>query len=354
MYKFSKLIYALLLVVLIVWLLPWFYEFALFKPESSPFTLYSRVIDDFVFTEVNAENQLIRKDSKGNEYTAKEFDNILPLFYARQLVADARFPDSITGVPVSPQEVQIHNFVFRSTPSEINKPSKGLYFLLEAMSGRVDLSMPSDVFRITSSGIEFVEMENNAIDKEKSKLFTDLMLKKDFVFPAKLIEGNPSTRKDYDEGYLLTDQENKLYHLKMLQGKPYLRVINLPEGLKLTKLFVTEFRGKRTLGLLVDEQHKLYALTPDYSIKQVEVPSFDPNKEVITLFGNLFHWTVQVTGEGADRFYAIDAKDYTLIREYICKAKNDSFADKYRNVLMPIRLTFTSGYDKFVKPRINE
>ena len=96
---------------------------------------------------------LIRRDQSGNNYTQEQTDSILPLFYVRQLMADERFPDSLMGVPVSPRQVQITNFNFRVSAADINAPSVPLYPLLESMSGRVDLKMPDDVFRITPHGI---------------------------------------------------------------------------------------------------------------------------------------------------------------------------------------------------------
>ena len=73
------------------------------------------------------------------------------------------------------------------------------------MSGRVDLSMPDDVFRVTSKGLEFIGMKTNTIDTDKSQLFTEAMVKKGFKFPCP--GGNPTTRKEYDEGYLILDNE---------------------------------------------------------------------------------------------------------------------------------------------------
>ena len=43
-----------------------------------------------------------------------------------------------------------------------------------SMSGRVDLSMPDDVFRVTSKGLEFIGMKTNTVDTDKSQLFTEL------------------------------------------------------------------------------------------------------------------------------------------------------------------------------------
>lgn len=58
----------------------------------------------------------MRRDRGGRTYTDREFDSILPTFYARQLLNDERFPDSLCGVAVTPRLLQSENFMFRSTP----------------------------------------------------------------------------------------------------------------------------------------------------------------------------------------------------------------------------------------------
>ena len=244
---------------------------------------------------------------------------------------------------VTPRLLQSENFMFRSTPAEINKPRTGLYPLLESMSGRVDLEMPDDVFRITSSGIEFVVMATNRIDRGKSDRFTEAMTRKGFRFPALAVAGNPSTRKEYDEGYLLLDASWQLFHLKQVKGRPYVRAIDLPEGVQPEHLFVTEFPSRRTLGFLTDTENGFHVLSkPSYEIVRVGIPGWNPESESLTVIGNMFDWTVRVTGAGADRYYAVDARrEYRLI---------DSMVYGSERTPLP-GLVFTSYDDGYVKPR---
>ena len=47
MKRFSQILLYVTIVLLLVWQLPWCYNFFTSKPEKTPFTLYSFVIDDF-------------------------------------------------------------------------------------------------------------------------------------------------------------------------------------------------------------------------------------------------------------------------------------------------------------------
>lgn len=341
MKRFSTILLYVTIAFLLLWQIPWCYNFFAVKPAKTPFTLYSSVIGDFTMMG-QEEGKTIRRDLAGNIYSEAAFDSILPMFYFRQLMSDERFPDTINGIAVTPKIVQTENFNFRSVPSDINAPSIGLYPLMESMSGRVDLKMPDDVLRITAQGIEFIDMASNSVKTEKSLLFTEAMTKKGFRFPAREIAGNPTVKKEYDEGYLLLDTDYRLFHLKQVKGRPYVRAIALPEGLKIKHLYLTEFRNKKTLAFMTDTDNAFWVLkSRTYDIIKSGIPSFNPETDALTIIGNLFDWTVRVTTPTHDNYYALDAGNYSLIK----KLENES--DVY---FMP-GITFTSYSDKYVMPR---
>ena len=244
MTRFAKIFFWFLVTVLVLWQLPWAIDYLTVKPANTPFTLYSEVLGDFAMIG-HDDKEPLYLDRRGKHYTRREFDSLLPLFYARQLMTDGRFPDTVAGRPVTLREVQQASFIFRSTPKDLNRPSPGIHFLLESLSGRVDLTMPSDAFRLTERGVEFIDMASNRIDSAKSARFTATMRRKGVRFPVREIAGNPTARKEYDEGYVLLDADGRLFHLKMVQGRPYVRAVELPEGVRLRHLFITEFRSRR-------------------------------------------------------------------------------------------------------------
>lgn len=337
----GKTIFVLLVLTLLIWQIPSLLRFACAKPGRSPFVLYSNVIGNFAIVKSDGDKN-VYTDSKGNLYSEREFDSLLPAFYARQLYSEGRFPDSIQHQAVKYPQVVQHNFFFRSRPSDINQVRPRLYFLLEAMSGRVDLEMPGDAFRITTQGIEFIDMESNRVNEEKSRVFTDMMKSKGFVFPASYISGDPNARKDYDEGYVLTDREGKLFHLKMLRGTPYFRAVELPQGVVPEHLFITEFPSRATLALFTTGQHGLYALCmPGYQVKKIDIPSFDPISESLLVIGNMFDWTICISSGDTTSYYAVSAQDFSLLGQY--------------QVSEPVThipgLVFTSSMDQWVRPR---
>ena len=162
MVRYSKIFFVFILLVLSFWLIPWFYHFMTAQPIRNPFTLYSCIIDDFACLDYSENKGIQYKDRNGHLYSDRQFDSILPFFYYHQLASDGRLPDSLNGIKLTPQKIGLTNFIFRQSASDINKTVPHLYPLLEAMSGRVDLQMPGDVFRL-SDRIEFIDMTTNTI-----------------------------------------------------------------------------------------------------------------------------------------------------------------------------------------------
>ena len=354
MIKTIKTGVLLVSVLLLAWQLPWFYTFLLASPARSPFTLYSCITHSFASISYDAEGKVVGRDFKGNTYTERQFDSILPMFYYRQLASEGRFPSQIEGVAVDVGDAERSGFIFRTSPSEINRRSPGLYQLLESRPARVDFKSPTDVFRITGDGFEFVVMETNTLDREKSDAFTRAMRDEGFAFPARVVAGNASTRKEYDNGYFIADNEFKVYHLKQVRGRPFVRRTDISPSLEIRRIFVTEFADRRLFGFLVDKDDRFYALeTGDYSLHELPVGTFDPAQEGMMIVGDMFYWTVILQGLGTERLVAVNARDYSRVDAYAPESAPEAW-ERRAEYLFPFSLSFTSPLDGYVKPRLGD
>ncbi|MDE5945238.1 MAG: DUF4857 domain-containing protein [Rikenella sp.] len=355
MIRLSKILLFGLAAFLASWVVPWAYGLAEGGRDFSPFTLYSSVSGNFVWLE-SSERGVARRDATGRSFTDKQFDSLLPFFYYRQLVADGRFPDSIRGIPVTPRTAQNGTFMFRSSPRQVNADRPAIYPLLESMSGRVDLESPSDVFRIDRHGITFIDCATNSTEEEKSATFGETMRRKGFVFPARTIAGNPTVRKEYDEGFFITDSTGRLFHLKQTVGRPFVRSVELPEGIEPVHIFVTEFRGRQYFAFLVDASGGFHVLTTgDYATHRVDVPPVDPTRQGIMIVGNPFDWTLKISDpDGAEHLYAIDGTTFGRIAEMHYPTPEPTALEQAARYLFPFRLTFTSRFDNEVRPRLSD
>lgn len=355
MLRFFQLLLIGISIALLAYLLPWLYRFATLSPEAKTFVVYSRMIDDFAIVNHNADKKLPKySDLSGRSYTQAEFDSILPMLYYRQLLSDGRLPDTLFGHAVNSKLIAKENFVFRHAPAHINRRNCELYFLLESASSRVDLQMPDDVFRFTKEGIEFVDMTQNKVKREKTALFRKAFTRENVRLPISKISGNPTVRKDYDEGYFFSDTSGRLFHFKQVQGQPYLRHIPLPERLQIAEIFITEFLGRHHFAFLSDTEGGFYALkAPDYSLQRVELNPFFPQSDELVVFGNMLDWTLRLGRRDSIYYTAVDAQSLSTIRTWGQLRKQADCTESLYAYLFPFELNFTSPKDKYFQPRIN-
>ena len=352
MNRFTKAFIILTGALLLSWLLPWCYHFVFSKPFESPLTLYSPVTHDFMRFEWQKED-VGGYDMAGNAYTPAEFDSLMPTVNYFQLNRDNRLPKEIEGIPFNLRKVEHSNFVFRSFPRNYNRPQTGLYQMFDGATIKDGLKIPDEVFRMTSEGLEFIVMNTNKVEEELSRRFTNALLDKGFVFPARNLHYDDDVEKKYDNGFLLIDHEGSLFQLKRIDNQPLCRQIPLPDSLDLTHAFVTEYKDRRLLGFLRDRDGGFYALeSHNLSLHKLPISPFDPLTQQMVISGDMFYWNVIRENAAYEDIEALDARDYHLV-----KTLHTDFPvfqwKKVRSWIFPFRLDFRSGYDRYMKPRFS-
>lgn len=347
-----KIFLYTLSVLLLAWILPWVFYFLVAKPTGAPFTVYSCITNCFVYIDSDKEKGVEYKDMKGNSYTEEEFDAILPFFYYRQLAAKDRLPDSIGCVPVAAASIRRSNFYARWSARDVNFTAPRIYMMMESIPSHVDLEEPVEAFRMADGGMTIMRMVDNSVDDAKSKLFTKVLNEKGFAFPMKAMNGNPTTKKEYDEGYIMIDNNYQVFHVKQMRGRPYIKKVGVDTSLKMKHVLITEFPGKKTLALLTDESNRFYALTPEYELHLLPL-KYNPDKESMMIIGDMLHWTVKISNNDSYSIYALDANTYELV-DSIRYDYPEEATEKVAAAIFPFTLSFTSGGDKWVKPRFEK
>ena len=369
--KYIKYVIIALAVIVAAWLLPALYDLVSPRTDRTPFVVYSCLDSTFIrFESINKQVHYI--DFRGQEFTKAEADSLLPLFAFRQLVAEGRLPDSLFGVELTPKKIQQNAFHFKTSPKQLNKPAVGLYTMLESASGRVDLQLPPDVFRLTDEGLEFIDCETNQVNKAKSLSFSRELTKHGFTFPVNLIWGNGSTRKDYDNGFLLTDANNRLFQLKMVKGAPWVREIRNQmseirnqhgyadrkksevSNQKYIQLFTIEPANRQLVGLVVTDDHQLYAVRANGTMAHICIDEYDPQSMQITIVGDLFHWTITLFTATDSRYYAVDAQSFEQVAREVIPDPELPLSQRVKRWLLPVRLHFTSWQTQLIRPNIND
>lgn len=348
MVKLSRYFMVVIAITGFAIVLPELYWMAFAKPVRAPFVQYSCIENDFLIQ--RTDSGITRTDTRGNSYTREEYEQRLPLMFARQLLMSNTMPDSVYGIELDNHQITINRTTFRVRPKDIFAPSYGLYPLFESQSGRANLEMPEDYFRITWR-MEFLDAATKQINEDKSRMFSAVLYKRGFQFPAKTIDGLPTTRKSCDEGYLVTDNANQLFHLKMVRGEPYVRKIDLPDGLTFTYISCVDFRNKRFYAYLFSEEKEIYVVTQDdYQLIKLPVGKMDPTQNEIRIFGDLFHYNVIETGDDFIRVSVLDA-EFRNVDEYheTWKGKMERTEGLIFQALFPGSISMTDNQSEFIR-----
>ncbi|MGL4992729.1 MAG: DUF4857 domain-containing protein [Bacteroidales bacterium] len=353
MKRIIHILFWIVLIALFAQFLPWVYSYFTVKPTKTPYTRYSSVVDDFAQI-IHGEDGITRVDRSGRVYSEAQFDSILPFMYLRQLVSEERFPDSINGVSIDAKSAQNYSFMLRVSPQYFLYDPIGLYPLFESNSKRVDLKMPKDYFRMNDKEIEFIDVATNKADVQKTRIFTQALLSKGFKFPAKAVWGNPTPKKEYDEGYFIKDNFGKLFQIKMSDNEPIVSAINSPSDSEITHLEVMEIKSRLFLALAFDSDGSVWVLKRDpQEWDKLNVKSVDLSYERLIIMAEPIHWTIQVGSDSSVDYYAIDSKSFELVDTLHIDIEQNTFR-KMENWLFPFKLKLVTPYDKSVALRFSD
>ena len=348
MVKLSRYFLVLIAVVGFAIVLPKLYWMAFAKPIRAPYVMYSCIDNDFVI--MRSGNGVKRTNIKGEEFTREEYEQKLPLLFVRQLILNKTMPDSINGVEMDMHDITINRSTFRVRPKEVNAPQPTLFPLFESQSGRANLNLPEDYFRITWR-MEFIDAATNKINEEKSRMFSAVLFKRGFQFPARTIEGIPTTRKSCDEGYLVIDSADQLFHIKMIKAKPYVKKVDVPNNLRFKTIRCVDFKNKRYYAYLFSTDNHIYILT-QYEYKLIKFPIENLNPEIaeIKIYSDLFNFNVIAITDGAMHVTALN-RDYKKVGESAetWPVRTERTEGKIAQYIFPAQISLTKKTSGFVK-----
>lgn len=323
--------------LLALWQIPSLLNLLTLKSISTPFTLYSCTVHDFTALDRGDGTAFKFIDTKGNVHG----EEAQPLFYASVLASKGSLPDSLEGRKISLEEIERNQVIASVRPKDVNKTKAPVYLLMESVPLRLELQDPEDALVSRKNGIAVYNMESNSLLTDKTAALAAALDSLDFAYPAKLFSGNPSHHKAYDEGYLVTDSQDRVFQIKQVDGKIRLRHFPKADGLGVKFIQITEFENRATLGMMVDGENRLYMLTPDGEVMPTGV-TYTPEKEDLLVVGDLFYYTVKTSDSDGEHFFALKSKDFSLVATYDRPYPKDwSFPGIY----------FTSSLDNWVKLR---
>lgn len=362
MKRFYYITFTLLCAAVLSWVLPWLASLCFPQSDRDPFVGFSPVNGKFIVslaTETGAPGKVEFKiwdvDPVSGEttttYTTEERDSLLPEIYANQLASKGLMPDSLNGVEMTMHNIRRNRWMFNSQPRNLNRAVPRFYTLMESMPKRFDLENPTVALYLPGE-VQIIDMETNSLDSLKTRRFSRMFADRGFVFPAKEASGNITVRKAYDNGYLLIDANDDLYHLKMQAGRPSMARIEHPADVTPAHVFVLENADRALYGIVTTLEGRTFVIShDDYSLIELPDVEFNPETDRMNIIKNLFSWVIKVNDGEKSTWTALSSEDLSLIGSYTYEYPANTL-DLIEPWIFPFTTTFTTGNDYYVYPRI--
>ncbi len=323
MKKAHKLLLILISVIVLVWVIPVLYCLIIPDKNRDPFVAWSPVSNRFIVsmpTEGKGDPEIFDIDpitgEPGKYWNKEQRDSLLPEIYASQLMGKGLMPDSLNGEEMSMHNIRRNRWTFSSFPENINKSTPEVYPLMESMPARFDLEDPK-VTLMAKNNVEVIDIATNTPDDIKTARFSKMFKAKGVKLPITKASANITTRKGYDNGYLLLDADKNIYHLKMQVNRPSMAKINRPDSITPTHLFIQEQPDKAFYGFVATDSGDLYAIQrDDYSMIKIPEVKFNPETDKISILKGLFSWVIKLEKNSGFEWIAIDSNNYEFIDKY--------------------------------------
>ena len=350
--KHSKILFVFM--VALTTMLSWWTVPSLVKKmtdSANPYPLmyYSARLKEICIIDFRKDSNKFY-DIKGNEYPRAQYDSLLPMLNFRQLMMNGTLPDTLEGQAIDPKLMRPKQVVFRYYPKDMHAPQAPMGTLLEAMPKRMNLTLPGDYFRMDDA-ITFVDAETNEVKVSKSQKFTEELKRKGFAFPVQHYWGNPTTRKAYEEGYFCLDSKGALYHLKMVNGRPFVKDTGIGSQVDISWFSMLEVPDKRFYGFLFGKDGSIGIMESTeeggYHFLPMDTRAFNPAKDELMVMGNMLFWTVRITDENGTDCYGMDAQTLKTLSSYHMDRK-ETLWDQLSDWLFLCQLTPESKTNAYV------
>jgi hypothetical protein len=209
--------------------------------------------------------------------------------------------------------------------------------------------MPKEFFRINNR-FEFITAQTNTVNDSMSQQFTKALKNRNFIFPAKGIYGNPTTRKAFDEGYFIVDSANKLFHVKKINGQPYCASVPVPDSFNIKKIFVKENELREQYGLIITQESDVYYIMYDrYRLQKLPLKHYDSANDQLIIVSDLFYRVFNVINDTSIISVVTD-RTYETLKTYseTWPGQEQSQAGVVSRYLFPFTLQLTKSTSRYV------
>lgn len=278
------------------------------------YIFYSDILDEFVYQKNFGEHRFEYGIKDKKTFSQKEYESYLPFVYYRDLEIQKKLPIQIKDIFYDANEIKSSKLGFEYNYKMLKKKQVELYPLFNPQSNIGMIKFPEEVFGIFKDGAKVYDFDNDYL-KTKSEELNEKLKELNFSYPAKNIWGKTTNIKPFDLGYLIQDNQNRLFNLKKQNDKITIKEINYPKNQELIYINVSENRQQKLSGYAIDKNSNFYLLTWDFEFIKLDLKEFDYKNMRLKLIADPLHYLIRYDN-GNSYFAAIFSKEnYKKIKE---------------------------------------
>lgn len=278
------------------------------------YIFYSDILDEFVYQKNFGEHRFEYGIKDKKTFSQKEYESYLPFVYYRDLEIQKKLPIQIKDIFYDANEIKNSKLGFEYNYKMLKKKQVELYPLFNPQSNIGMIKFPEEVFGIFKDGAKVYDFDNDYL-KTKSEELNEKLKELNFSYPAKNIWGKTTNIKPFDLGYLILDNQNRLFNLKKQNDKITIKEINYPKNQELIYINVSENRQQKLSGYAIDKNSNFYLLTWDFEFIKLDLKEFDYKNMRLKLIADPLHYLIRYDN-GNSYFAAIFSKEnYKKIKE---------------------------------------
>lgn len=321
--------YALMIcfAFILSFLLPYAYGVATKRASESTNINFSAVSEEFLrsTSERNPPKQTYERLSDGKIISEEEYLYSLPFKNFLYLIAKNKFPPSLSYFASDVSLIRSNSQSLNISKGDILKNQAPLYLLLESTPRLLQLEMPQHIISLRD-GVTFIDMNTNQKDENLSLEFKNTLEKSGLKFPIKELFSNPTTLKPFDEGAFLVDNQDRVFHLKIVDSKPVVHDTHIQKR-DILKIIVNENSRKEFYGALIGLDGVFLISYDNYSLLKMPVSTYNPLTDNFALnIDPLFKTATYKSAEKIDSF--VMNPDYSIYKtNSFTKHKDTLFED---------------------------
>ena len=278
------------------------------------YIFYSDILDEFVYQKNFGEHRFEYGIKDKKTISQKEYESYLPFVYYRDLEIQKKLPIQIKDISYDANEIKNSKLGFEYNYKMLKKKEVELYPLFNPQSNIGMIKFPEEFFGIFKDGAKVYDFDNDLL-KTKSEELNQKLKELNFSYPAKNIWGKTTNIKPFDLGYLIQDNQNRLFNLKKENDKITIKEINYPKNQELIYINISENRQQKLSGYAIDKNSNFYLLTWDFEFIKLDLKEFDYKNMRLKLIADPLHYLIRYDN-GNSYFAAIFSKEnYKKIKE---------------------------------------